>query len=87
MQYQIQYVGSVEKELRGLPKDIRVSIVQKILSLADNPFPHGAVKLHGLARLYRFRQGDYRVIYEVQAEIVIIIILKIGHRRDVYKKM
>ena len=59
-------------------------IVQCIRSLADNPRPPGVEKLSGQER-YRVRQGDYRIIYGIEDRILRIVIVKAGHRRDVYR--
>ena len=60
-------------------------IVRKIQGLADNPRPAGVVKLSGEQQLYRLRHGDFRIIYEIRDDEVLVIIVKVGHRRDVYK--
>jgi len=64
---------------------MRVRISRAIDSLADNPAPPGARKLKGEERSYRIRVGDYRVVYDVLEEVVLVMILQIGHRKDVYR--
>ena len=64
---------------------MRVRISRAIDSLADNPVPPGARKLKGEERSYRIRVGDYRVVYDVLEEVVLVMILRIGHRKDVYR--
>lgn len=83
--YKLIFKQSIKKDLRALPnKD-----VQKILScinlLATNPFPASAKKLKGEEK-YRLRQGNYRILYEVQKNLLIITVVKIGHRKDIYNK-
>ena len=86
MIYQIIIQDSVQKELKQLPQAELKKIQKTILSLAENPFPNGCLKLEGTKeKLYRIRKGDYRIIYSVNHNIVTITILKIAHRRDVYK--
>ena len=75
---------SAEKELQSLPIAAVIQINQSVLNLADDPFPHGYKKLKGLKNMYRIRSGDYRIIYTIHQQILIIEILKIGHRKDIY---
>jgi mRNA interferase RelE/StbE len=83
--YQLRYRQSVAKELRGMPHTERGRVVAKIQGLVNNPYPVGAVKLRGATGLYRIRQGEYRVVYQVENQELIILVVKIGHRREVYR--
>ena len=83
--YQIKILPTAQKELASLPKPIRVRIGKKIDSLQSNPTPQGVKLLKGKRReAYRVRVGDYRIIYQIQREILTILVVKIGHRREVY---
>ncbi len=83
--YSLQISASAEKFLKKLPdRDLR-RITKAILDLAADPHPHGSVKLAGDENCYRIRVGNYRVIYEIQDKILLILILKVGHRKDVYR--
>lgn len=82
--YQVKIKKSAEKELAALPVHIILQIKGHIFSLADNPFPRGFKKLKGFKTLYRIRSGDYRIIYTIYQNILIIEVLKIGNRKDVY---
>jgi mRNA interferase RelE/StbE len=84
--YTIEYKRSVEKELRKLPPAQLKSIVAKIRALATNPHPEGSVKLRGSSDLFRIRHADYRVIYQVQDKKLILLVVKVGHRREVYRE-
>ena len=86
MIYQIIILDSAQKELDHLhPVDLK-KIRKAILSLADDPFPPGSLKLEATKeKLYRVRKGDYRIIYSVNHNIITITILKIAHRSDAYK--
>lgn len=82
--YELIYLPSIAKDLRGLPKtDVR-KILRRTESLREDPRPAGAVKLMGQER-YRIRQGDYRIIYGIDDGRIIVTVVKIGHRRDVYR--
>ncbi len=86
MTYQIVYTISALKELSHLPEADIKKIKAAIESLSKKPFPPGSLKLEGTnEKLYRIRKGNYRVIYFVQNDTVIITILKIAHRKDVYR--
>ncbi len=85
MGYHLEYRASFKKELRKLSPKIRRAIVERILNLADDPRPNGVTKLRGADKTYRIRQGDYRIIYNIYDELIIIELIKIGHRSDVYR--
>lgn len=85
--FRLEYKSSVKKELRKLAKTDRVAIVHKIELLKSQPHPEGSAKLKGSRDLYRIRHGDYRVIYQKQESVLIIMIIRIGHRRDIYKSL
>jgi mRNA interferase RelE/StbE len=87
MPYSLQYKKSVKKELRKLHSADRVIIIQKILLLKDNPRPKGSAKLKGSVDLFRIRHGDYRVVYQILNDVLVIIIIRVGHRREIYKKL
>ena len=83
--YRILYAKPVEKELRRLDATTRKRVVRNILALADNPRPRGVVKLSGIDNLDRIRQGAYRIIYEIRDGELIVLVVKVAHRRDVYR--
>ena len=82
--YNIFFKRSAEKELRTIPKPYLSKIVEKIKALSQNPRPQGAQLLKGEGRYFRLRQGDYRIIYEVDDANQKVTIIKVGHRREVY---
>ena len=83
--YKILFKRSAEKELRKISSvDLR-KILNKIRSLPKTPRPVAAQMLRGDHRYYRIRQGDYRVIYEVDDAAKEICVIKVGHRRDIYR--
>lgn len=82
--YKIVVKQSVAKDLRRIPnKDVR-NILKRIEQLAENPRPPGAEQLTGDIK-YRIRQGSYRILYTIEDEIVTVTVVKVGHRRDVYR--
>jgi mRNA interferase RelE/StbE len=82
--YSLSIKRSAAKELGQLPPKDRGRIVARIQLLAQDPRPQGAEKLSGQER-YRIRQGDYRILYEIEDDILRVMVVKIGHRRDVYR--
>ncbi len=81
--YEIEITRSAERQLKRLPPDDQQRIVAAILPLSDNPFPRGSRKLSGYDDVFRIRVGTYRVLYSVSEKKLIIIMLKIGHRKNV----
>jgi len=82
--YSIVFKQSVVKDFRRIPnKDIQC-ILKRIDSLGDDPRPVGAEKLSSDEK-YRIRQGNYRILYTIEDEIVTVTVVKVGHRRDVYR--
>jgi len=82
--YSLEIKRSAAKELAQVPPKDRGRIVARIQALADEPRPPGAEKLSGQER-YRVRQGDYRILNEIEDQILRIMVVKIEHRRDVYR--
>lgn len=83
--YKIEYKKSVEKDLRKIPSTQLKGIIAKIQNLATNPHPNGSVKLRGATELFRIRFADYRILYQVIDDRLIILVIKVGHRREVYR--
>jgi mRNA interferase RelE/StbE len=82
--YSLRIKRSAEKELRRIPKTDLRRIVRKIDSLATDPRPASCEKLFG-DNVYRIRQGDYRILYTVDDDERVVEIIKVGHRREVYR--
>jgi len=83
--YQIEWKRSAEKELSKLPVPIIPRIVQLVGQLSEDPYPVGSRKLAGSEHTYRIRVSDYRVIDTVEKSILRIEIIRVGHRREVYR--
>ena len=75
---------SVARDMKSVPKGDRLRILRRVESLPANPRPPGCVKIDDPAT-YRVRQGDYRIVYEIDDHARIVTIFKIGHRREVYR--
>jgi len=81
--YRITIKRSASKEIDKIALKDRKRIIIKIRSLASDPRPPGSKKLSGQEK-YRIRQGDYRILYQIEDGELIIVVVKVGHRRDVY---
>ncbi len=84
MNYKVEYDIDLDKALEKIPKRDAKSIKEKIESLADNPRPYGSIKLSG-KELYQIRYGNYRIIYKIFDDRLVIVILDVNGRKDVYK--
>ncbi len=83
--YRVLIKPSAVKEIKAIPrKKERQRIVRRIEQLANNPRPTGSRKLSGYNR-YRIRQGTYRIIYAIEDDKLIVYVVKVGHRKDVYR--
>jgi mRNA interferase RelE/StbE len=82
--YRLAFKSSVARDLRAIPNADVARLLARIQALAENPRPPGCEKLSGLPR-YRIRQGVYRIVYEIQDEQLVVLVVKVGHRRDVYR--
>jgi mRNA interferase RelE/StbE len=83
--FKVTWKQSAQKELRKLPLQVRRRVLGAVEQLADNPHPHGSKKLVDVEKSYRLRVGDYRVVYSVFAEVLLIEIVRVADRKDVYR--
>jgi len=84
--YQVIISRIAEKQLASFPKQVANNITARIDALATNPRPHGSEKLEGGNKEYWIRSGDYRIIYRIEDAHLFVEVIRIGNRRDVYKK-
>jgi len=82
--YEIFFKESVWKELDKIPKSDLEKILSRVEQLGNDPRPAGCEKLSGNV-LYRIRQGNYRIVYSIQDSDLTIWVIKVGHRKDVYR--
>jgi mRNA interferase RelE/StbE len=82
--YELRVKPSVAKDLKGIPSSDVARILVKMESLREDPRPPGSEKLSG-AELYRIRQGAYRIVYEIRDACVVVEVIRVGHRREVYR--
>ena len=82
--YELRFRKSVGKDLDPMPKRDVQRIIEAIQALADDPRPPQSIKLSG-AEKYRLRCGVYRVLYEIHDNVLVVCVVKVGHRKDVYR--
>lgn len=85
--WRIKTDRQVEKILRRLPKPLLARIREAIVTLADDPRPHGCRKLVGFDKLYRIRVGDWRIVYAIEDELRLILVVEVSPRGDAYRNL
>ncbi len=85
MTYRVELKRSVQKALARLPKNIQRRIAQAIDGLTTEPRPHGYIQMETDDILYRIRVGDYRIVYEIIDDRLVVLVIRIAHRREVYR--
>lgn len=83
--YEISYARGVKKDFKSIDRKDHGRIIAAINRLADNPRPAGVKKLTGYASFYRIRVGDYRVIYDIHDGRLTVLVVEVGHRKDIYR--
>lgn len=85
--YELRITAAAARELDALPrKKDRQALVDRILELAEEPRPAGCVKLSGVEDLYRVRQGPYRIVYTIEHQGLVVIVIRIADRKEVYRR-
>ena len=87
MKYRIEVKRSAAKALKKIPKSDQKRISKKIDNFAENLPSPDTSKMKGNNPFHKIRVGDYRIVYEIQDDILLILIIKIGHRKDIYRKL
>ena len=83
--YRVEWKRAAVKELKRLPADVIARVARAVGGLSANPFPPDVVKLAGAQYTYRLRIGDYRVVYTVEASVLLVEIVRVRHRSDAYR--
>jgi mRNA interferase RelE/StbE len=83
--YELVFKASVAKDLRTIPNKDVARILKRIRGLGEDPRGEGCVKLSGQKR-YRVRQGRYRIVYEIRDTELVVVVVKVGHRSDIYRE-
>ena len=86
MRYTVEFAPRAARDFRSLERATQQRLRGKIDRLEEDPRPRGCEKLTGADDLYRIRVGDYRIVYQVRDRVLVILVVRIGHRRDVYRR-
>ena len=84
--YRVEFTPAARKQHRGLPREVQERLDTHLLALASDPRPRGCRKLAGQVDQYRLRVGDYRIIYTIRDDRLLVLVLRVGHRRDIYEE-
>lgn len=85
MAYAVEITPAAKRQIRKLERPVQERIVRRLDALADDPRPPGVEKLEGDQTIYRVRVGEYRIVYEIRDKVLVVLVLKVGHRREVYR--
>ncbi len=85
MPYRLEIKKSAHKQIIALPKHDQRRVMAAIADLADTPRPEGVRKIAGADNAYRIRVGDYRIVYEIVDKVLIVYVVRVAHRKDVYR--
>jgi len=83
--YAVELLPSAARDLAGLEPSVQRRVARRIDQLAEDPRGGGSVKLRGAGEIWRARVGDYRILYSIEDDWLLVLVIKIGHRRDVYR--
>lgn len=86
MAYRIEFAPSAEREFSKLPRQVQIRLMPHIDAPAKEPRPHGVERLTGEQGLYRIRVGAYRIVYTIKDDELVVLVVKVGHRREVYRR-
>ncbi len=86
MSYRVDLSNRAKRDVAALSPQVQTRILKALRTLEANPRPPGVEKLKGEDDAYRLRVGDYRILYEVHDEVLLVLVVKVGHRREVYRK-
>ena len=83
--YAVFFTTSADKARRKLPKALQERFATVAKDLGDDPRPHGCIKLKGADSLWRIRVGDYRLVYSIEDDELIVLVVRVAHRKDVFQ--
>lgn len=86
MSYTVEFTPAAARQLRKLPRAVQASLRPAINALADNPRPHGVKMLTNAEQgTYRVREGDYSIVYDIEDDMLLVLVVRVGHRREIYR--
>jgi mRNA interferase RelE/StbE len=85
--YRVDIVKHAQRQIRSLAPQIQRRVLSRITALGADPRPTGTIKLAGPQDLYRIRVGEYRVIYTIEDDVLLVLVVSVGHRREIYRDL
>lgn len=85
MPYRIEFAAKAARQFSALDRGLQTRLARRIDTLAANPRPQGVKKLSGEEDLYRLRVGDYRILYQIQERRLVVLVVGVGHRSEIYR--
>ena len=87
MAYAVDFAPAAERQIKAFDRSIQAQLLARIHKLASNPRPNGVEKLEGEENLYRIRSGNYRILYTINDKQLLVLVVKIADRKDVYRRL
>jgi mRNA interferase RelE/StbE len=85
MKFRVEFKPKAARFLERMPEPDRSRMLRRLEALADDPRPAGVEKLKG-TEYYRIRTGDYRAVYRIENDVLVVVVVRVGHRKDIYRK-
>lgn len=86
MNHTVEISSLAARQIKKLPQETQIQVLDQLESLAQQPRPDGVTKMKGEKNTYRLRVKKYRIIYEIRDQQLVVLVIKVGHRREVYRK-
>ena len=86
MTYRVELMPRANRQLQKLPDNVQLRIIRALRRLEDDPRPPGVKHLTGAENLWRMRVGQYRILYEIHDDRLLVLVVRVGHRKDIYRK-
>lgn len=86
MAYQVIIKPAARRDIKKIARPDQIRVIRRLESLSENPRSPGTKKLRGAEDLFRVREGNYRIIYQIQDELLVVLVVKVGHRREIYRR-
>ncbi len=86
MNYRVELMPRAIRQLQKLPDNVQLRIMRALRRLEDDPRPPGVKRLTGAENLWRIRVGQYRIVYEIHDDQLLVLVVRVGHRKDIYRK-
>ncbi len=86
MKYTVRLTASVRREIRRLDRQVQERVTRAAYALGNNPRPRGVLKLSGVENQWRIRVGEYRIVYEIHDDVVLVLVVRVDHRSQAYRE-